>query len=455
MPFSPETFIARRSHLMQSVGHGVIFLPGNPEAPMNYRGNVYPFRQDGSFRYFTGIALAGWALWLDVDAGSISLFAPPSHPDDVVWTGEIPGSDVIASSAGISDVRDATSLPALLKQAHEAGKAIHFLPPYRAEHTVLLAEALSIPPSRVAEHSSVALIKAVVAQRLVKDTFEVEAISRALGIAKVMHHVATVEAREGVSEYELAAAMEAAALRYGSHPSFPIIATLRGEVLHNHPTSARFQRGDLVLHDAGAVDPETGYCSDITRVTCVGGNPSALQRDLYDAVVRAQEAAIAACTVGTPFRDVHHLAARTLTEALIGLGFMQGDPEEATRAGAHALFFPHGLGHAMGLDVHDMEALGELHVGYGEGFERSSQFGTAYLRFARPLQPGYVMTVEPGFYVNPSLIARWEAENRHADFIRYDRLGVLEGFGGIRIEDNVLITPDGPVVLGPGIPKTL
>lgn len=422
---------------------------------MNYRGNVYPFRQDGSFRYFTGIALAGWALWLDVDAGSISLFAPPSHPDDVVWTGEIPGSDVIASSAGISDVRDATSLPALLKQAHEAGKAIHFLPPYRAEHTVLLAEALSIPPSRVAEHSSVALIKAVVAQRLVKDTFEVEAISRALGIAKVMHHVATVEAREGVSEYELAAAMEAAALRYGSHPSFPIIATRRGEVLHNHPTSARFQRGDLVLHDAGAVDPETGYCSDITRVTCVGGNPSALQRDLYDAVVRAQEAAIAACTVGTPFGDVHHIAARTLTEALIGLGFMQGDPEEATRAGAHALFFPHGLGHAMGLDVHDMEALGELHVGYGEGFERSSQFGTAYLRFARPLQPGYVMTVEPGFYVNPSLIARWEAENRHADFIRYDRLGVLEGFGGIRIEDNVLITPDGPVVLGPGIPKTL
>lgn len=421
---------------------------------MNYRGNVFPFRQDGTFRYFTGINLAGWALWLDADAGSATLFAPPSHPDDVVWTGEIPSPREIASGAGLSDVQDATDLPALLKQAHESGRTIHFLPPYRAEHTALLAEALGIPPSKVAEHASVALIRAVIAQRIVKDGAEIAAITRALGIAREMHRVAAAESREGTSEYALAAAMEAAALRVGSHPSFPIIATRRGEVLHNHPTSARFRKGDLVLHDAGAVDPETGYCSDITRVTCVG-TPTTLQRDLHLAVVNAQERAIAACTAGTPFRDVHLLAARTLTEALVGLEFMHGDPAEAVEAGAHALFFPHGLGHALGLDVHDMEALGEHYVGYGEGFERSTQFGTVYLRFARPLQPGYVMTVEPGFYVNPALIARWEAERRHENFIRYDALPVLEGFGGIRIEDNVLVTPDGPVVLGDGIPKTL
>ena len=280
-------------------------------------------------------------------------------------------------------------------------------------------------------------------------------IEVAVGIAGEMHRLAMRLAQPGTTEARVAGAMEGLALQLGSRPSFPIILTRRGEVLHNHATRAELQAGDLLLQDAGAVAPDSGYASDVTRVAPVGGTFGERPRALYEIVLHAQEACIAACRVGAPFADVHLLAAKRIVQGLQSVGVMRGDADEAVAAGAHALFFPHGLGHALGLDVHDLEALGEDAVGYGEGYARSEQFGTAFLRFARPLRAGYVMTVEPGLYLIDPLIDAWKADKTHEAFIDYPALEAWRGLGGIRIEDDVLVTEAGPRVLGPPIPKTV
>lgn len=450
--FDAATYAARRRALADTLGDGLALIPGNDAAPMNYAGNVYAFRQDGTFLYLAGLDTPGLTLLLDAETGQSTLYGPEPTLDDIVWQGPLPTLAEHAARASIEHTAPLADLSDAVAAARRAGRTVHTLPPYRGATTLHLAGWMGVAPDAV--EASPALLDAVIAQRLVKTDAEVGEIEAAVAIAGEMHRLAMRMAQPGTTEHEVAGAMEGLALARGSYPSFPIILTRRGEVLHNHATDAVLQPGDLMLADAGAVAPGTRYAADITRAAPVGGTFSDRQRAVYQAVLDAQLAAIDACRPGVPFRDVHRLAAVRLAEALVGMGLMTGNPEAAVEAGAHALFFPHGLGHPMGLDVHDLEALGEDRAGYGEGIARSEQFGTANLRFGRPLRERHVMTVEPGLYFIDALIDQWQAESRHAGFLAYDEIDRWRGLGGVRIEDDILITDDGCRVLGPPIPKT-
>lgn len=449
--FSPATYAARRAALAQSVGRGLVVLLGNEEAPMNYAGNVYPFRQDGSFLYYAGLDVPGLALTVDAETGAATLYGHDPTIDDVVWEGPLPSLAEHAAAAGAEHTAPPEGLASDVREAQRAGRPVHVLPPYRGAGRLRLAEVLDVAPGAV--QPSDVLLDAVIVQRLVKSAEEVAEIERAVEIAAEVHRLAMRLAQPGRTEREVAAAMEGLALSRGSYPSFPIILTRRGEVLHGHPSDAVLEAGDLLLADAGAVAPKTRYAADVTRAAPVGGAFSERQRAVYEVVLRAQEAAVEACRPGALFRDVHRLACVDIARGLRDLGLMTGDPEEAVAAGAHALFFPHGLGHPLGLDVHDMEGLGEDRVGYDAEVQRSEQFGTRSLRYGRRIEPGHVMTVEPGVYLIDALIDQWEAEGRHAEFLDYDEIGRWRGLGGVRIEDDVLVTDGAPRVLGPPIPK--
>ncbi|MEM1054707.1 MAG: aminopeptidase P family protein [Bacteroidota bacterium] len=450
--FAPSAFAARRSTLAGGLT-GLVVLLGNGNAPMNYPANHYRFHQDGSFRYYTGLNAPGLALALDADSGQSTLYGRDATMEDRVWDGDVPSVRERAGFAAIEHTGSPGDLLEAVRAAKQAGREVHVLPPYRGHQRLRLAALLDIAPDAV--EPSVPLIEAVIAQRILKTDEEVEQIEIAMRIAAEMHATASLMAQPGTTEHEVAAAMEAVALAHGSHPSFPIILTTRGEVPHYHASGYALREGDLLLHDAGCVAPETGYCSDITRVSPVGGTFTDRQRAIVSLVKEAQEACIARCAPGVSFRDVHDLASRTLTTGLVEIGLLRGDVDEIVAAGAHAMYFTHGLGHPMGLDVHDLEGLGEDRVGYGDEATRSTQFGTQYLRFARTLRPGHVMTVEPGIYFNDALIAQWKAQSRHAEYIDFEEAERWIGFGGVRIEDDVLITEDGHRVLGPGIPKDL
>ena len=449
--FSADTYAARRAALADAVGTGLVVLLGNDPAPMNYAGNVYPFRQDGSFRYYAGLDGPGLALALDAETGRAVLYGHDPTLDDVVWEGPLPSLTERAARVGVAETAPPDQLAGDVAAARRAGRDVHTLPPYRGAGRLHLAALLGVAPGAV--EPSAALRDAVIAQRLVKTDEEVAEIERALDVAADMHGLAMRLAQPGRAEREVAAQMEALAAARGSHPSFPIILTRRGEVLHGRPGGAVLEAGDLVLADAGAVAPDSGYASDVTRVAPAGGAFSDRQRAVVDVVVDAQEAAIAACRAGALFRDVHRLASVRLAEGLGALGLMTGDPGEAVEAGAHALFFPHGLGHPLGLDVHDLEGLGEDRVGYDAEVRRSDQFGTRYLRYGRRIEAGHVMTVEPGVYFIDALVDAWRAEGRHAAFLPYDEIDRWRGLGGVRIEDDVLVTDGAPRVLGPAIPK--
>ena len=445
------TFAARRSALASALPDGLVVLLGNHGAPMNYPANLYPFRQDGSFRYYTGLDAPGLALTLDTASGAATLFGREVTMEDRVWDGETDSMATRAQNAGIDQTDSPDALTEAVQAARAAGRTVMVLPPYRGDHRLRLGDLLGIAPSEVTP--SEALVDAVIAQRLVKTEAEIDEIERALEIAAEMHLTAMWMAHPGASEHEVAAQMAAVAASHGSHPSFPIILTTRGEVPHHHASAHVLEAGDLLLHDAGCVAPGTGYCSDVTRVSPVGGTFSARQRAIYDVVLDAQTSAIEICAPGTSFRTAHDLASHRIAVGLVEIGLLRGAPEDIVASGAHAAFFHHGLGHALGLDVHDLEALGEDRVGYAGEATRSDQFGTSYLRFARALQPGHVMTVEPGIYFNAALIGQWKAEKRFAEFVDYDEAERWIGFGGVRIEDDIVITDDGCRVLGPEIPK--
>ena len=420
---------------------------------MNYASNLYPFRQDASFRYYTGLNVPGLALALDTATGQATLYGREASLEDRVWNGEVDSPETLAARAGTERVAAPEDLAEATAAARASGRAVHVLPPYRADQRQRLADLLGVAPGAV--EPSLALVDAVIAQRLVKTDAEVGEIERAVEIAAEMHLTAMWMAQPGATECEVAAALEASAYSHGSHPSFPSIVSTRGEVAHHTASGHVLVPGDLLLHDAGCVAPETGYCSDVTRVSPVGGAFSDRQRAVYQTVLDAQLAAIEACAPGVTYRAVHDVASHRIADGLVGLGLLRGDPADIVAAGAHALFFTHGLGHALGLDVHDLEALGEDRVGYADEATRSDQFGTKYLRFGRALRPGYVMTVEPGVYFNAILLEQWRDEGRHADFVDYDEAQRWAGFGGVRIEDDVLITDDGCRVLGPEIPKEI
>ncbi|HOY18244.1 MAG TPA: aminopeptidase P family protein [Haliscomenobacter sp.] len=452
--FSANTYAHRRAQLMQRVERGLIFLLGNELSPMNYQDNTFPFRQDSNFLYYIGLDNPHLAAILDTETGETILFGDELSLDDIIWMGAQPALKEQALNVGIGEVQPFDLLLELLSAARKQNRAIHFLPPYRAENKINLAYWLHLPMLELTSSASVPLIQAIVVQRSVKTSEEIAEMDKALHTTKAMYLAAMKQTRPGIKEAQLAGIAEGIAVAGGGNLAYPIIMTVNGQVLHNHHHHNTLKSGQLVLADMGA-ETAMHYAADITRTWPVDGSFTQQQKEIYQIVLDAQLAGIAAMRPGLRNLDAHLLAAKVITNGLKSLGLMQGDTDEIVHSGAHALFFPHGLGHMIGLDVHDMEDLGEKYTGYHEGLERSTQFGLKSLRMARTLEPGFVMTIEPGIYFIPELIDRWQQEGRFNQYINYAALAAYRGFSGIRIEDDVLVTQDEPRVLGPGIPKEI
>ncbi|MCJ7589479.1 MAG: aminopeptidase P family protein [Candidatus Aminicenantes bacterium] len=451
--FDRDVYRARREGLRRGLGPGIALFLGNDESPMNYADNTYRFRQDSSFLYYFGLDTAGLVAIIDLDEGTETLYGPELTVEDFVWTGPLPSLGDRAALAGVERVMAPARLEEDLGRIRQAGRAVHFLPPYRPENKLKLLAWLGVPPDRASAEASVPFIRAVVEQRSVKSPEEIAEIEKAVDISVDMHLAALRLVRPGFTEARIAAAVHQVALAAGGDLSFPIIATVHGEVLHQHAQTETLTSGGMFLLDAGA-ETALHYAGDLSTTMPVDGRFTDRQKDVYRIALAAHETAKSALKPGAPHLDVHLAACRMIAEGLKGLGLMKGDLDEAVRRGAHALFFPCGEGHMMGLDVHDMEDLGEVYVGY-EGRPKSTQFGLKSLRLARPLRPGFVVTVEPGIYFIPQLIDQWRAENRFPEHIDYDRVEAYKDFGGLRNEEDVLITGNGHRVLGRKKPLTV
>ncbi len=449
--FTTEIYQKRRQQLSQQVKSGLILLLGNLDSPINSAGNCYRFRQDSSFLYFCGLDQPEVSILLDADSGGEILFGRKQSLDDVIWSGSQPSLQSQAERVGISEIASIDNLRNMLSAAIAAGRTIHYLPTCRAENKIRLGNLLGKEIADIAKDSSPTLIKAVVALRSIKGEEEIAELDTAADLGYQLHTTAMGMAREGIYEWEIAGELEAVAARAGRMLSFPPIVTIHGEILHNHQRNNQLQNGDLLLVDCG-VESRLHYASDHTRTVPVGGKFSSRQRGIYQVVLSAMERAKELIRPGIAYLDVHLAACRTLVEGLHSLGLMQGNVDQAVAAGAQALFMPHGLGHMLGLDVHDMEDLGEDYVGYDDRIQRSTQFGTSGLRLGRELQEGFVLTVEPGIYFIPKLIEQWQEADQHAEFINYARLTEYLDFGGIRLEDDLLVTKEGNRLLGRPIP---
>ncbi|HEY4206354.1 MAG TPA: aminopeptidase P family protein [Puia sp.] len=450
--FDKQIYIARRQKLKKQLGKGLLLFLGNEESSMNYKDNWYHFRQDSSFLYFFGLDKAGLAAVIDVEGDKEILFGRELTLDEIVWMGPQPSILDQAAQAGIADVRSPGALAGILEKARGAGQRVHFLPPYRPENLQKLSELLGLPAAAVKEQASIPFIKAVVAQRSIKSAEEVEQIEEAVNITAAMHLAAIRGVRDGMTEAQLAGELPGIAIGAGGHLSFPTILTVNGQVLHNHYSNTVMEAGQMALCDAGA-ENRMHYAGDMTRTFPVGKRFTAIQKDMYDIVLRAQEAAIAALKPGVLFRDVHFVASEQLVEGLKALGVMKGDVKEAVAAGAHTMVFQCGLGHMMGLDVHDMEDLGESFVGYTEDLKKGTEFGLKSLRLGRALEPGFVVTIEPGLYFIPELMDLRKSEKRFFEFINYEKLEAFRSFGGIRIEEDLLIIDTGSRLLGKPLAK--
>jgi len=452
--FKSDVYTKRREQLREKVKTGIALFIGNKEAPMNYPDNTYHFRQDSDFLYFFGLDLPGLTGYMDFDSGKDKIFGNDYDIDDIIWMGPQPTVKELALKCGISDTAPMAKLGDAIKDAQSKKRKIRFLPPYRGETKMILGSLLKENPCQMKTLASVELIKAVISMRSIKEKVEIDEIEKAVDIAYDMHVTAMKMCRQGVREQDIFGAIEGIALSKGGGTSFPIILSINGQTLHNHSHGNILARGKMMVTDAGA-ETNLHYASDITRTTPVGGKFNEKQKNIYEIVLKANTEAIKAAKPGISNRDLHFMACRILTTEMKNLGLMKGDVDEAVAAGAHALFMPHGLGHLMGLDVHDMEALGENYIGYNDEVKRSEQFGTAFLRFALPYKPGHVFTVEPGCYFIPELIELWKNEGKFKEFINYSKIDGYMSIGGIRIEDNVLITEKGHKLLGKPIPKTI
>jgi Xaa-Pro aminopeptidase len=414
---------------------------------MNYPSNWLRFRQDSNFLYYCGLDFAHLNLVIDSDSGESTFFGDDLCANEIVWEGERTLISEMAESAGIDNYQSSDSLQSFI---HSNGKKVHFLPRYRADQKLFVDELLNGKNNS----SSKELIKAVIKQRSIKSAEEIEEIESALAITAEFHKAAMGATSPGVKEQTIVGQIEGHALSQGRRLAYPVIFSVRGEILHMNKYNNVMAAGQLVLNDSGAESPRH-YASDITRTFPVNGKFTDLQKKIYNIVYEMQAAAFTFCAPGKSYKEAHLKAASIAVEGLKKLGIMKGDGDAAVEAGAHALFFPHGLGHMLGLDVHDMESLGEDLVGYDEDEDRSDQFGLAYLRLAKTLEPGFVLTVEPGIYFIPHLIDQWQSQGKLEEFINYDALESYRDFGGIRIEDNILITEDGYRILGPHIPRTI
>jgi Xaa-Pro aminopeptidase len=442
MQIQKETYLRRRARLKKDMGSGVLLFFGNAEVGMNYADNTYRFRQDSTMLYFFGLDFPGIAAVINVDEDREIVFGNDLTIDDIVWTGMMPSLSERCQPVGVTDTRPMSELAGYLR-----GKFVHFLPPYRGDHRVWLWELLGVEPAAQPSLASVPFIKAIVSQRNYKDEEELRLIEESVDLSTEMHLAAYCAVRPGIHESEVAAAVEEVACRHGNALAFPTIATVQGQVLHNHGFIHDLKEGDIFLLDAGA-ETKSHYAGDLSSSMPVGERFTDRQAEVYNIHLRSFWAAVDKLQVGTPFREAHIAAATEIARGMKELGLMKGDPAEAAETGAYALFFPCGLGHMVGLDVHNMENLGEQYVGYADGQQKSKQFGFKSLRLARPLEPGFVFTVEPGIYFIPELMDKWEAEGQFRDFICYDKLGPWRDFTGLRNELNYVMTPTGARLLG-------
>ncbi|HUR31712.1 MAG TPA: aminopeptidase P family protein [Saprospiraceae bacterium] len=444
--FDASVYQQRRQALMQKMGNGILLFPGAGEQPFNYKANTYPFRQDSSFLYYFGIAQPGLAGVVDADKGASILFGHDADLEEVVWMGPQPTMKEQAQWIG------AEHLPIDQLANKVKGRDAYFLPPYHADRILFLSKLLDRSVDDIQSGHSRELANAVIDQRIYKSAEEIAQMEDAMKITAEIHNKLRTTVEAGKYEAHLRAVSEGMAFAHQGRLAYGAICTVQGQTLHNNAYHRQLKEGQMLLCDIGA-ENEMGYASDITRTYPVSREFSSQQAEMYDLVLKAETESMKAVKPGVKYMDVHLGAARIIADGLKQIGLMKGDIDEAVAAGAHALFFPHGLGHMIGLDVHDMENLGENNVGYDGSVERSTQFGTAYLRLARPLEAGFALTVEPGIYFIPELIDQWESEGQFSDFINYDKVKAYNNFTGIRIEDNVVVTQDGNALIGPSIPK--
>ncbi|MDK2977310.1 MAG: Xaa-Pro aminopeptidase [Bacteroidales bacterium] len=453
--FKKDVYIERRNRLKNKLKGGLVLFLGNKESAMNYLDNAYHFRQDSSFLYFFGLDMPNLAGLLDLDSGKEYLFGDDFTIDDIIWMGTQPTMKELSAEIGVENTEPFSQLGNYLRNAINQNRNIHVLPFYRGDTIIQFSNLLEISHNEAENFISIELIKAVVDLRSIKDKYEIEELIKAAAIGYKMHTTAMKMAKPGVYEQEIAGTVEGIALAHGGLLSFPIILSQNGETLHNHDHSNILQEGRLMLTDSGA-ETTMHYASDNTRTVPVGGKFSQKQKDIYNIVLNTVDHVTSLIKPGIPYRDIHLEAARIIAEGLTNLGIMKGNPKDAVREGAHALFMPHGLGHMMGLDVHDMEGLGEDNVGYDNEIKRSTQFGLSGLRLGRKLQEGFVLTNEPGIYFIPDLINKWETEKINTDFINFDKIKKeYINFGGIRLEDDLLVTENGSQLLGKRIPITV
>ena len=449
--FKKDTYIKRREALKNSNLRGVALILGNVGSPMNYLANTFHFRQDSSFLYFFGLDFPGLAGVIDFDSGEEIIFGDDVDMEDIIWMGPQVSLQENAAKAGVVKTAPYKKLFDFAADAIKKGRKIHFLPPYRAENKMILEKLLGISAQRIQDFASVELIKAIVNLRSIKEPVEIEEIRKACAIGYEMHVTAMKMAKPGVWEQKIAGALEGIANSNGGMVSFPIILSQNGETLHNHDHSKYLKTGKLMLTDAGA-ETSLHYASDFTRTVPVGGKFTTKQREIYDIVLAANNKAKELTQPGITYLSVHLAAAEVIASGLKELGLMKGDVKEAVRNGAHAMFFPHGLGHMLGLDVHDMEDLGQIYVGYNDEIRPVDQFGTAYLRLGRKLEPGFVITNEPGIYFIPALIDKWKNEKINTNFINFEKVNEYRDFGGIRLEDDIWVTEKGSEILGQRVP---
>lgn len=452
--YDQKTYIKRREQLKKKVKSGFLFFLGNVDSPMNYADNIFPFRQDSTFLYYFGLDHPGFAAIIDIDENKEMIFGEDFSVDDIVWTGPQKTTAQLAKSVGINNTAPSSKLDEVIKAAISSDRKVHFLAQYRGENKIKFSELLGINPSLINNYSSHELTTAVISQRSIKSKEEVEDIEKAVNVSYDMYTLAMRVAKPGMYEREIAGLVEGIVLSAGGRLSFPTILSVHGETLHNHYHTNKMKKGDIFVMDSGA-EVNNCYASDITRTIPVSGKFSSMQKGIYQIVLKAQVSSIKAIKPGVSYKKIHLKAAKIITQGLKDLGLMKGNVNDAVANGAHAMFFPHGLGHMMGLDVHDMENLGENLVGYEKNAVRSNQFGLAYLRLARELKPGFVLTVEPGIYFIPQLIDKWRNEKINSRFINFNKLNKYRKFGGIRIEDDVLVTKSSHKILGKPIPKTV
>lgn len=452
--FNKETYIQRRKILADKIGSGLILLLGNDESPMNYADNGFHFRQDSTFLYYLGIDFPGLAAVIDVDNDRQIIFGDDYTIDDIVWMGPQPTIAERAIEGGIDHSLPAAELATMMHEALKTGREVHYLPPYRPENKLKLQHLLFLHPDHIAQKSSLRLIRAVVSQREIKSDEEIREIEKGVDLSVDMHVAAMQLARPGMTEAQIAARVYEITHAANCEISFPIIATINGQTLHNHYHGNVLKSGDLFLLDAGA-ETEMHYAGDLSSTFPVDKTFTAQQKLVYEMSLKAHQAAIDALAFNVPFRNAHLAACKSIATSMKELGLMKGNIDDAISAGAHALFMPCGTGHMMGLDVHDMENLGEVWVGY-DGEPKSTQFGLKSLRFAKPLKAGHVFTIEPGIYFIPELMDKWQGEGKFNEFINWTEVQKFRTFGGIRNEEDYMMTENGARRLGTKVkPKTV